>query len=531
MLDLVIANGIVIDGSGRPGERCDVAVSGDRIVALGRAGELEAVRRLDASGLVVAPGFVDPHSHTDYTVHANRTAQSTVRQGVTTEVVGNCGISNAPVSASSRASTVAALKMYGYDGPVNWSSFAEYLEDVEEGGISQNLAFLVGHSTVRGAAGIRGGQASEEELEAMETHVEEAMQAGALGMSSGLEFREGRQASSAELERLAMVVGRHDGFYASHIRNRDVAILEAIDEFLHAVELSGAHGQISHLNVRYDTGAPPSAWAEAVGRMERARARGLDVQADMTPFRQGMGDMAGILPPWLMENGPARAAELLGDPEVRRRAKEDSDRYWRFVHKGQWERVRLHRSKQFPEYDGMAFPDIADLRNTDEWNCFFDILEAAHEELENMEMVGELFTPEDLADQLRHPLFSCGVDAYTSSAEDTTAGSSPLSFSGHIEYLSVHVRERKTVPLEEMVRKLTSLPATRFALRGRGRIAKGYFADLVVFDPATVGSDSSFAHPAVYPRGVLHVLVNGRFVVDDERHTGARPGRVLRRAA
>ncbi len=531
MLDVVIENGVVIDGSGRPGERCDVAVSKGRIVTVGRVGDVEAARRIDASGLVVAPGFVDPHSHTDYTVHANRTAESTIRQGVTTEVVGNCGITNAPVSPYSKSSVAAALAMFGYEGPVSWSSFAEYLEDVELGGISQNLAWFVGHSAIRGAAGVRGDQPTEDELVAMENHVEEAMEAGALGMSSGLEFREGRQASSGELSKLVTVVGRHNGYYASHIRNRDASILGAVDEFLRAIELSGAHGQISHLNVRYDTGAPPRGWERAVGLMEQARAKGMDVQADMTPFRYGMGDMAGILPPWLMEKGPAHAAGLLADPEIRRRAKEDSDRYWRFVHKGQWERVRLHRSKQFPQYDGMAFPEIAALRGTDEWSCFFDILQAAGEELEHLEMVGELFLPEDLAEQLKHPLFSCGVDAYSSSVEDTTAGCSPLSFSGHTEYLSVHVRERKTVSLEEMIRKLTSLPATRFGLSGRGRVAKGYFADLVIFDPATVGSGSTFAHPAVYPTGIFHVLVNGSLVVDDQRHTGARSGRVLRRAA
>ncbi len=531
MLDVVIENGVVIDGSGRPGEPGDVAIGGGKIVAVGRVGHVEAARRLDASGLVVTPGFVDPHSHTDYTVHANRTAESTIRQGVTTEIVGNCGITNAPVSQYSKSSVVAALAIHGYEGPVSWSSFSEYLEDVERGGISQNLAWFVGHSAVRGAAGVRGAQPTEEELAAMEAHVEEAMEAGALGMSSGLEFREGRQATSEELERLVAVVGRHDGYYASHIRNRDASILEAVDEFLRAIELSGAHGQISHLNVRLDTGAPPGGWEHAVARMERARAKGMDIQADMTPFREGMGDMAGILPPWLMEKGPAHAAALLEDGEVRRRAKEDSDRYWRFVHKGQWERVRLHRSKQFPEYDGMVFPDIACLRGTDEWTCFFDILQAAGADMEHMEMVGELFSPEDLAQQLKHPLFSCGVDAYSSSVEDTTAGCSPLSFSGHTEYLSVHVRERKTVSLEEMIRKLTSLPASRFGIQGRGRVAKGYFADLVVFDPATVGSESTFARPAVYPSGIFHVLVNGQLVVDDQRHTGVRSGRVLRRAA
>jgi N-acyl-D-amino-acid deacylase len=531
VFDLVIENGVVIDGSGRPRERGDVAVNGSRIVGVGRIGEAGALRRLDVSGLVVTPGFVDPHSHTDFTVHANRTAESTIRQGVTTEIVGNCGITNAPVSSVSRGSVEDSLAIYGYDGPATWTSFGDYLQDVESGGISQNLAWLVGHSTVRAAAGTRGELPTAEELVTMEGYVEEAMDAGALGISTGLEFREGRLATSEEIVSLATIVGRHDGYYASHIRNRDAAILAAVDEFLQAVEKSGVRGQISHLNVRYDTGALEGAWADAVARMEQARARGLDVQADMTPFRHGMGDMAGILPPWLLADGPKQAAELLGDREVRRRAADDSDRYWRFVHKGQWHRVSLHHSQQFPEYDGLAFPEIAARRGTDEWNCFFDILEAAGEALEHLEMVGELFTADHLAEQLRHSLFSCGVDAYSSSIGDTTGGSSPLSFSGHIEYLASHVRERKTISLEELIRKLTSLPASRFGLKGRGAVSEGSFADLVVFDPATVSSESSFANPAVYPTGIFYVVVNGQLVVDNGSHTGAKPGHVLRRAS
>ena len=260
-------------------------------------------------------------------------------------------------------------------------------------------------------------------MAAMEGYVEEAMEAGALGMSTGLEFREGRLATSEEIVRLATIVGRHGGLYASHIRNRDAAILPAVDEFLAAIEESGAAGPdlaperpLRHRGARRCLEHRPSP------RMEQARDRGLDVQADMTPFRYGMGDMAGILPPGCSQKGPKKAAELLADREVRLRAAEDSDRYWRFLHKGQWHRVSLHHSQQFPEYDGLGFPEIAARRGVDEWTCFFDILQAAGEAMEHLEMVGELFRAEDLADQLTHPLFSCGVDAYSSSTADTTAG-------------------------------------------------------------------------------------------------------------
>jgi len=533
VFDVVISGGLVLDGSGKARERLDVAVEGDRVVAIGHLGDAVAAQVLDASGLVVAPGFVDPHSHTDFSVHANRELHSTVRQGVTTEVVGNCGISNAPVTDLSLQGVEDRLRNYGYAGPASWRTFGDYLADVEDGGISHNLACLVGHSAVRAAVGVRGELPTPEELAAMEHHVEEAMDAGALGISTGLEFREGRLAHTGELLALAVVAGRHDGFYVSHIRNRDSAILEAVTEFLEINSLSGCHGQISHLNVRYDTGAPPDGWQRAVDLMDSARARAVDVQADTTPFQQGGGDMAGILPPWLLEEGPEHAASLLADPGVRERVKADTDRYWRFIHKGQWQRVRLEHSEQFCEFDGQTFPDIAAARGKEEWDCFFDILEAAGSKLEEVTMIGDLFTDEHLAEMIRHPLFSCGVDGWSSAAPKDNPSVMPslICFSGQIRYLSVYVRERAVLSLEEMVRKMTSMPATRFGLKGRGRVVPGYFADLVVFDPETIGSESTFANPAVYPTGIAWVLVNGKVVVDHGVHSGARPGRVLRRSA
>ena len=218
---------------------------------------------------------------------------------------------------------------------------------------------------------------------------------------------------------------------------------------------------------------------------------------------------------------------------MRERVRQDCDRYWRFVHRGEWDRVRLLHSEQFPDLDGLPFPEIAARRGTDEWDAFFDILSAAGEEIEHILMVGRLFDPADLGEQLRHPLFSCGVDICSSSATDRGGdmARTTLAFSGHIHYLSVHVRQRATLRLEEMVRKMTSLPASRFGLRSRGRIEKGYYGDLVVFDPGNVSSGSSFDNPAVYPVGVRAVIVNGQVAVENGQHSGKLAGRLLRRTA
>lgn len=529
MLDLAIRNGLVIDGTGAAGRRVDVGVAADRIVEIGTVGP--ARKEFDAAGLVVSPGFIDPHSHSDWTLHVNRDAHSTIRQGVTTEVVGNCGITNAPVTAASTEFVAGRMRLFGYDEPITWGSFGDYLSDVETGGITQNLAFFVGHSTIRAAAGVTGGRVDEAAVRLMADLTREAMEAGALGLSSGLEYSLGAFAATDELRSLATVVGEFDGMYASHVRNRDAAIVESVEEFLTIARAGNLAGQISHLNVRHDTNAPPHGWERAVELMMSARESGLDIQADATPFRHGLGMMTGILPTWLIDDGYAAAAEALADPALRNRLRTECDRYWRFIHKGQWERVRLQNSQQFPELAGRTFPEIAAMRGQDIWDSYFDILQAAGPQMADLVLVGELFTEKHLAQTITHPLFALGVDAYTSVDRGplSEVTGSPLPYRGHIEYLAHHVRERGILPLQEAIRKMSGLPAERFGLRQRGRIELGYFADVVVFDFPGLASDSTFEAPAVYPRGIRLVTVNGAVVVADGTHTGGRPGRVLRR--
>lgn len=527
--DIAIRNGWVVDGTGGPKQRADVGIVRDRIAQVGHV--FPAVREIDATGLIVAPGFVDPHSHSDWTLHANRDAQSTIRQGVTTEIVGNCGITNAPVSELSLETVRGRLHAYAYDGPVTWRSFGDYLSDVESGGTAQNLAFFVGHSTIREAAGVTGGTPSEEELLVMEDYVREAMEAGALGMSSGLEYSLGAFASTAELRRLSRVVGRFGGIYASHVRNRDAHILESIEEFLSIARDGNVVGEISHLNVRHDTNAPERGWERAVELMTAAREHGFDIQADTTPFRQGVGMMTGILPSWLLADGHQAAATRLADPLVRSRLRAECDRYWRFIHKGQWDRVRLQNSPEFPELNGLYFTEIARRRKQDVWDSFFDVLAAAGNSMGNLIMVGDLFTEEHLAEMISHPLISLGVDAYSSVDHGPLSNItvSPLPYSGHVHYLTHHVRELGTLTLEEAVRKMSGMPAARFGLRGRGLVRQRYFADLVVFDFDSLSTESNFDHPARYPDGISLVTVNGTIAVDKSERTSARTGRVLRR--
>ena len=531
MLDVLVRDALVVDGTGAPPFRGDVAVAGTRIAAVGELNSVQADRVINAAGRMVCPGFVDPHSHSDFTLLTVPTADSTVRQGVTTEVVGNCGWTYAPVTPASERFIEARLRTFAYEGPVEWTTFADHLSFLEHLGHSQNLAWFVGHNTVRYAAGVFVPDASEEQLRLMESFVAEAMDAGALGLSTGLEFNPGRQAPTRELVRLNKVVGRYGGTYTSHVRNRDEWLQDSIDEFLTIIREGGTKGEISHLNVRHRTNAAPGAWQRAVDTMAAAREHGVDVLADTTPFRDGLGQMAGILPQWVLADGWEEACKRLNDGPVRERLRGECDRYWRFIHKGDWNRVRLQASPQYPGLEGKDFHEIAGLLGTDEWNAYFQILADAGPAVESLLLIGELFTDDHLAEMISHPLFSLGVDGYTAALGTGLEGVAghPVCFAGHVHYLTHHVNELETLPLEEAVRKMTSMPARHFGLTDRGELRPGLAADLAVIDLDRLADGSTVEYPLAYVEGVDEVLVNGVSVVSGGEHTGERPGRYLPR--
>ena len=532
MLDILIRSGWVADGTGNPRYPADVAIRGGQIVEVGRLAGAQATRVIDATGKIVCPGFVDAHSHTDWTILINPTAESTIRQGTTTEVVGNCGFSQAPLTPVNHEVTLARMRRSGYQGPAEWSTYREWLDLVARTRTSCNLVWLVGHGTVRLAASVAGPRASEEQFRAMESFVREAMEAGVHGISTGLEFEPGRQAPTEEIIRLAKVVGAYHGYYTSHIRNRDAQLQPAVEEFLEIVRQSGTIGEVSHLNVRHNTGAPDDAWQRACDTIERARSSGLQVGIDTTPFLDGEGQMAAILPPWVREGGPAATAERLKDSQVRVRLRTDCDRYWRFIHRGEWHRVRLASSAEFPEMIGKSFVQIAERWGKDPWDCFFDVLAAAGPKLDACGMVGRLFTEEHMADMVRHPLFSLGVDGATSRTDGPLSVSRkhPINYAGMTHFLTWHVREKGFLRLEEAIRKMTSLPATSFGLHDRGLVRSGHKADVVVFDFDRLEDVSTMENPVAYVKGVEHVLVNGVPVISEGEHTGARPGgNLLRR--
>lgn len=531
MLDVLIQGGWVVDGTGNPARRADVAIEDDRIVEVGLLPVAVAIRTIDASGFVVTPGFIDAHSHSDWTLLSNPTAESAVRQGVTTEIVGNCGVAMAPVSDASIGTVAALVGSYAYTGTVGWRTHSQYLETVQAAGSSINYGFLAGHSAIRNAAGIEGPAVDEAGLRAMEAYVAEALDAGALGLSTGLELDAGKDAQEPEVLRLACVLRGTGGLYVSHIRNRDARLQAAMDEFMRLAEAAGGRGQVSHLNVRGNTGAEDGAWERAVGTIERARRGGLDVLTDTISMTRGIGLMTGILPAWVLADGLEAGVERLRDPAIRRKLRTSCDRYWRFIHRGEWHRVRLLSSTRSPQLNGHSFPEIAAIRGRDEWDCYFDLLAEAGEEMPKLVMYGELYSDEHLAEMVAHPLFMLAVDAMNSTLTGPLAQmtAQPLVYAGQITYLTHHVAERGTLRFEEAIRKMTSMPADHFGLRGRGHLRAGSFADVAILDVGHLRAPSTIERPLAYAEGVRDVLVNGRPVLQAGEHTGLRPGRVLRR--
>jgi len=528
MLDFVIRGGRVVDGTGAPWVRADVGIEGDRVAAVGNLEGAQAACEIDAKGKIVAPGFIDCHSHSDWSLLANRGADSTLMMGVTTEVVGNCGMSYAPVTALNRQRITMDVARTSPGVGVEWTSFGDYLDHVRAGGVGANYAFLVGHAAVRSAViGSDDRPAAADEVARMEPVLAQALEEGAIGFSTGLEFVPGRSATAEELTTLSRVVARYGRIHTCHQRTRNERFVESVNEILGVCEAAGARLQISHNNKRL--GAPEGAWEQTMEAQEAARRRGLDVSCDTTSYIAGLGLMAAVLPPWLFDEGPAKAAERLGDPVVRQKVKGDCRRYWLMIAEGQWDIIWLGRTSNSMELFGKSFVEIGELLHKDPMDCYLDILQKEGAGIADAGIFGQVKTPDHLRELMQHPLVALEADAWTASAEGPLAAmvNHPASFGWTARILGDYVRQRKWLRLEEAVMKMTGMPAAKFGFRDRGVLRPGLAADVVVFDPDTIQDNASFDTPAVYPTGIAHVLVNGTLAVEGGRLVGTRAGQVL----
>lgn len=525
MLDLLIRNGLIVDGSGVAGYPGDIGVQGGRIVEIGRLEAAEAETTIDASGQVVTPGFVDMHSHADFSLPANPTADSLVRQGITTVVMGQCGSSPAPLLAGTREGAIATLSDPDIPLPWEaWSTFGSYLAYLVEIGTSLNVVPLVGQGMVRGGVmGFSAEQADERQMAQMQAEVLRAMESGAIGVSSGLTYPPGSYSRTEELIELVRPVGQRGGYYFSHIRSEGETLLEAIAEAIRIGHETGAAVQISHLKA-----AGRLNWSkaeQALDLIDRARDEGLDVTCDMYPYLASSTGLTMLAPDWAHEGGKAALLERLADPMTRERIKTDPhiDRLSRMAG---WEDVFICHSPNAPDYEGHT---IADLARSASLPVYDWILDALLETELQVEMVAFLMSEDNVKMQLRHPAVMIGSDGVGLAAEGPLAKGvpHPRNYGTYPRLLGNYVRDENVLSLEEAVWKMSGYPAQKLRWPDRGLLRRGYRADLVVFDPGTVADRATYQAPHQYPIGIQHVIVNGVPVIRDSVHTGARPGSVL----
>lgn len=527
--DLLIENGTVVDGSGDPPFVAAVGVRGDRLqVVFGETADSAAGQRIDASGLVVCPGFIDLHSHSGLTIFADPLHAPKVRQGVTTEVIGVDGLSYAPISDPGDLEALVHMNA-GLDGRpdigYDWSTVESYLDRLDALRPSLNLAYLVGNSALRiGAIGWEEVPATPPQVADMRAMLRDAMTQGAIGLSSGLDYPPGAYADTDELAALTAEAAAHGGFYHTHVRyplgDR------YLDPFREAIEIGRRGDGPVHITHFYHRQTYPGGPGPMLALVDDARAEGMDVTFDTYPYEWASTRLLIMVPPWVQSGGPIRTKERLADPPVRDRIRREmTERGVLYAGHQAWHDVRLgaFTTPAYLPWEGRTLGDLIDDRGDDPVDVLCDVLVA--EDLRPNQV-----TPgpwgESLRDFIRHPIGMIGTDS-------TFVGTkpSPRTYGSFPRVLGQFVRDEALLSLEEAVRSMTSAAAARLGLRDRGLVRDGYVADLVVFDPARVSATCTYEVPCSFPEGIAWVLVAGQPVVADGEHTGARPGRTLRRGS
>ena len=525
--DLVLSGGTIVDGTGGITFPGDIGVIGDTIAAIGTIPAARARRAIDVTGMHVVPGFVDIHSHSDRSVLNFPTCDSRVLQGITTEVTGNCGSSAALLSGVDAEQR--RKSWLDEDGiRAGWSDVASFAQRVEAGGISANQAMLLGHGTLReNAVGNVDRRLSQAELSGVLAAVEEGMDQGAFGVSTGLEYAPGIYTPAEEVVEIARVVARRGGLYASHVRNEVDAVLEAVDEAIDIGRRTGVRVEVSHLKV-----CGKRHWAKqraTLHLIESARRDSVDVLADVYPYAAYSTGLTILLDAWAREGDSAALVARLRTPADRARIRREVDAKVA-EDPGGYELVVISgvRTEQNRGAVGRSLAEIAAGWKVEPSEAYARLLE---QEEGGVSYIGHAMSLENVEMVLAHPLVMIGSDGYSLTPGATGAGRQhPRSFGTYARVLGHYVRERRAVDLATAVRKMTSMPADQLGLGDRGRLARGKRADLVVFDAATIADRATFDSPLEAPVGISHVLVNGTAVVERGRHTGARPGRFLRRS-
>ncbi|MET8827040.1 D-aminoacylase [Streptomyces sp. NPDC004610] len=533
MAELVIRDADVVDGTGAPAYRADVVVDGGRIVSIVREAAASgcqrptATRELDADGLTLAPGFIDMHAHSDLALLRDPDHSAKAAQGVTLEVIGQDGLSYAPVDDRTLGEVRTAItgwNGHGDDLDFDWRSVGEYLDRLDRG-IAVNAAYLIPQGTVRAlAVGWEDREPTPTELGRMKRLVAEGLEQGAVGLSSGLTYTPGMYAKDAELTELCRVVASYGGYYCPHHRSYGAGALEAYREMVALTREAGCALHLAHatMNFGVNKGRAP----ELLALLDEALAAGADISLDTYPYTPGSTTLAALLPSWASEGGPAEALRRLSDPETAERIRHHLEVLGSDGCHGvpvEWETIEISgvTSPDLAEYVGRTIAESSAARSEPPWTTAHRLLVRDRLGPTILQHVGH---EENVRLIMRHAVHTGGSDGILQGAKPH-----PRAYGTFPHYLGRYVRELGVLSLEECVARLTSRPAARLRLPDRGTVREGFRADLVLFDAATVAAGSTFEAPRTLPVGIPHVLIDGRFVIEDGRRTDVLAGRAVRR--
>jgi N-acyl-D-amino-acid deacylase len=527
--DVIIRGGTVYDGTGAPGARADVGIRGDQVAAVSDLTDAAAPTVVDATGLAVAPGFINMLSWSTESLLVDGRSQGEIRQGVTTEIMGE-GTSMGPLTDEMKRRWTADQGNVKYD--ITWTTLAEYLQELERRGVSANVASYLGATTVREhVIGLADRAPTPEELDRMRALVRQEMEAGALGIGSSLIYAPAFYAKTEELIELCKIASAYRGKYISHLRSEGNGLIEAVDELIRVAREANIPSEIYHLKAAGAANWPKM--DEVIAKIEAARREGLKITADMYTYPAGATGLDAAMPPWVLDGGYDAAYKRLTDPAMRRtiaRAITTPTTEWEnlYLAAGSPDRVLLVEFKNdaLKPLTGTTLADVAKMRGKPPEEVIMDLV------VEDRSRVGTVYfmmSEDNIRKQIALPWVSFGSDAASMAPEPPFILSSthPRAYGNFARLLGQYVREEKVIPLEEAIRKLSGLPATNLELDRRGFLKPGMFADIVAFDPATIADRATFEKPHQFAVGMRHVFVNGVQVLKDGEHTGAKPGRAL----
>ncbi len=534
--DIVIKNGRVIDGTGNPWFKADIGIIKDKIMKIGSIEPSEKTKVIDAKGLIVSPGFIDIHSHADYTIPFDPMVVSTIHQGITTLVVGMCGASLAPVNPEKKELFDKEFSMAappGLEYDVTWTSFSEYLDEMEKIGCSSNVAYNLGFGMIRLAAmGYEDRKPTKDEMQKMKDYIRDAMEAGAFGISTGLIYTPQAYAETDEVLELTKEVAKYNGLYFSHIRNEGNLVIEAIQEVIDIVEQSGCRGgQIAHHKV-----AGKVNWGrskETLKLIEETNQRGINITCDQYPYNRGATSLMTLLPPWSHEGGPEKLVERLKDPKEKEKIKKDlyaGTNFESFVKNIGWECVYISslETEKWSKYMGKSLTEITKAEGKeDEFKVLCEIL--IDEEAKGG-MTVESMSEEDIQRIMkgRYTMIGCDGAAIPLTGPLSYGKPHPRFYGTFPRVLGHFVREKRIMSLETAIRKITSFPAQTLGLADRGLIKENMWADIVVFDQEKVIDKATFTNPHQLSIGIEYVFVNGEIVIEKGEHQSNLPGKTLR---